>query len=172
MSRVVVNHIKLMLIGICIVGLVALLSGCASAPICPEVKVTFCPTEEKDAAKLELTKVMNEHLQAMEQEATKQLEQQVKEMDSARQRELQIAISDKAPTLNKIITPILAIVIIGLTFILFYLIMFKGVTGVEKDILVFVLGALTGYVGMVLSYYFGSSIGSAHKQNQIEKMIK
>ena len=110
--------------------------------------------EEKDAAKLELTKVMNEHLQAMEQEATKQLEQQVKEMDSARQRELQIAISDKAPTLNKIITPILAIVIIGLTFILFYLIMFKGVTGVEKDILVFVLGALTGYVGMVLSYYF------------------
>ena len=128
--------------------------------------------EEKDAAKLELTKVMNEHLQAMEQEATKQLEQQVKEMDSARQRELQIAISDKAPTLNKIITPILAIVIIGLTFILFYLIMFKGVTGVEKDILVFVLGALTGYVGMVLSYYFGSSIGSAHKQNQIEKMIK
>ena len=45
MSRVIVNHIKLILIGICIVGLVALLSGCASAPICPELKVTFCPTE-------------------------------------------------------------------------------------------------------------------------------
>jgi len=44
-ASAVVNHIKLFLIGICIVGLVALLSGCASAPICPEVKVTFCPTE-------------------------------------------------------------------------------------------------------------------------------
>ena len=61
--------------------------------------------EEKDAAKLELTKVMNEHLQAMEQEATKQLEQQVKEMDSARSREVQIATSEKAPLLNKIILP-------------------------------------------------------------------
>ena len=128
--------------------------------------------EEKDAAKLELTKVMNEHLQAMEQEATKQLEQQVKEMDSARSREVQIATSEKAPLLNKIILPILAIGVVVLTFTLFYLIMFKGVTGVEKDILVFVLGALTGYVGMILSYFFGSSAGSAQKQSQIEKIIK
>lgn len=128
--------------------------------------------EEKDAAKLELTKVMNEHLQAMEQEATKQLEQQVKEMDSARSREVQIATSEKAPLLNKIILPILAIGVVVLTFTLFYLIMFKGVTGVEKDILVFVLGALTGYVGMIISYFFGSSAGSAHKQSHIEKMIK
>lgn len=128
--------------------------------------------EEKDAAKLELTKVMNEHLQAMEQEATKQLEQQVKEMDSARQREIHIATSDKSPLLNKIILPILAIGVVILTFALFYLVMFKGVTGVEKDILVFVLGALTGYVGQILSYFFGSSAGSAHKQSQIEKMIK
>jgi hypothetical protein len=38
------KHIKLFLIGICVFGLVALLSGCASAPIfCPELKVTFCP---------------------------------------------------------------------------------------------------------------------------------
>jgi hypothetical protein len=25
--------------------IIALLSGCASAPICPEVKVTFCPVK-------------------------------------------------------------------------------------------------------------------------------
>ena len=42
----VVNHIKLMLIGICIVGLVAPLSSCANQPIfCPEIKVTFCPVK-------------------------------------------------------------------------------------------------------------------------------
>lgn len=128
--------------------------------------------EEKEAAQLEMTKVINTHLQLMEEEATKQMEQQVKEMDSARQRELQIAISDKAPLISKIITPILALTITALTFILFYMIMFKGVKGVEKDILVFVLGALTGYVGMVLSYYFGSSIGSHQKQERLDKLIK
>ena len=128
--------------------------------------------EEKDAAKLELTKVMNDHLQAMEQEVTKQLEQQVKEMDSARQREIQIATSEKAPLINKIILPVLAIAVISLAFLLFYLILFRGVSVADKDILVFVLGALTTYVGSILSFYFGSSIGSAHKQSQIEKMIK
>lgn len=128
--------------------------------------------EEKEAAQLEMTKVINTHLQLMEEEATKQMEQQVKEMDSARQRELQIAISDKAPLISKIITPILALTITALTFILFYMIMFKGVKGVEKDILVFVLGALTGYVGMVLSYYFGSSIGSHQKQERLDKLVK
>lgn len=128
--------------------------------------------EEKEAAQLEMTKIINTHLELMEQEATKQMEQQIKEMDSARNRELQIAVSDKAPLISKIITPILALTITALTFILFYMIMFKGVKGVEKDILVFVLGALTGYVGMVLSYYFGSSLGSHQKQERLDKLIK
>lgn len=128
--------------------------------------------EEKEAAQLEMTKIINTHLELMEQEATKQMEQQIKEMDSARNRELQIAVSDKAPMLSKLINPILALTITGLTFVLFYMIMFKGVKGVEKDILVFVLGALTGYVGMVLSYYFGSSLGSHQKQERLDKLIK
>lgn len=128
--------------------------------------------EEKEQAKFEMEKMINTHLELMEQETTKQMEQQIKEMDSARNRELQIAISDKAPLISKVITPILALTITALTFILFYMIMFKGVKGVEKDILVFVLGALTGYVGMVLSFYFGSSIGSHQKQERLDKMLK
>jgi len=128
--------------------------------------------EEKEQAKFEMEKMINTHLELMEQEATKQMEQQIKEMDSARNREIQIAISDKAPLISKVITPILALTITALTFILFYMIMFKGVKGVEKDILVFVLGALTGYVGMVLSFYFGSSIGSHQKQERLDKMLK
>lgn len=128
--------------------------------------------EEKEAAKLELQKVINEHTQIMEQELTKQLEVQAKENESARQREIQIATSEKAPLINKIILPILAMAVIGLAFILFYLILFRGVSVADKDILVFVLGALTTYVGSILSFYFGSSLGSAHKQNQIDKLIK
>ena len=127
--------------------------------------------EEKDAANLELQKVLNSHLEVMEQEATKQLEVYQKEMDSARNREIQIAVSDKAPLLNKIITPILALAVVTLTFILFYILMFREV-GNEKDIIIYVLGVLSAVCTQVISYYFGSSQGSAQKQTQIDKLIK
>ena len=127
--------------------------------------------EEKEQFKIELLKANNEHLEKMATIAQAELDSMVKEMESARNREIQIAVSDKAPLISKIITPLLALTITALTFILFYMIMFKGVNAVEKDILVFVLGALTGYVGMVLSFYFGSSIGSQAKQNQIDKLM-
>jgi hypothetical protein len=48
-----------------------------------------------------------------------QLEAQVQEMQSARDREVQIATSEFAPMLSKIVTPILALGTVGLTFILF-----------------------------------------------------
>jgi ABC-type siderophore export system fused ATPase/permease subunit len=127
--------------------------------------------EEKDAANLELQKVLNSHLEVMEQEVTKQLEIHQKEMDSARNREIQIATADKAPLLNKIITPILALSVIALTFVLFYILMFKPV-GAEKDIIIYVLGVLSAVCTQVISYYFGSSQGSAQKQSQIDKLIK
>lgn len=37
------NNLKLILIGLFIFGLMFLVTGCASAPICPEVTVKFCP---------------------------------------------------------------------------------------------------------------------------------
>jgi ABC-type siderophore export system fused ATPase/permease subunit len=127
--------------------------------------------EEKAEAQLELQKVINSHLEVMEQEATKQLEIQQKEMESARNREIQIAVADKAPLINKIVTPILALSVVALTFILFYILMFKQV-GNEKDIIIYVLGVLSAVCTQVISYYFGSSQGSAQKQSQIDKLIK
>jgi ABC-type siderophore export system fused ATPase/permease subunit len=127
--------------------------------------------EEKAEAQLELQKVINNHLEVMEQEATKQLEIQQKEMESARNREIQIAVADKAPLINKIVTPILALSVVALTFILFYILMFKQV-GNEKDIIIYVLGVLSAVCTQVVSYYFGSSQGSAQKQSQIDKLIK
>lgn len=127
--------------------------------------------EEKDAANLELQKVLNSHLEVMEQEATKQLEVYQKEMDSARNREIQIATADKAPLINKIVTPVLALIVVLLTFILFYVLMFKQV-GNEKDIIIYVLGVLSAVCTQIVSYYFGSSQGSAQKQTQIDKLIK
>lgn len=127
--------------------------------------------EEKEQLNLELRKVVSDELKAMEVEHTKQLEIYQKEMDSARNREIQIAISDKAPLINKIITPILALSVVTLTFVLFYILMFKEV-GNEKDIIIYVLGVLSAVCTQVISYFFGSSQGSAQKQKQLDKFIK
>ena len=117
--------------------------------------------EEKEQARLEMTQVVNSHLEVMEQELTKQMDIQQKENESARQREIQIASSDKVPFINKVITPVLAlIVVIGGGYI------YKTAhTSEERTIVISV-------IMLVLGYYFGSSIGSYNKQQQLDKMIK
>jgi hypothetical protein len=101
-----------------------------------------------------------------------ELEAHVKEMDSARKREIEIATSAAAPMLNKIVTPILALGTVGLTFILFAVIIFVDVDANSKDILIYVLGALTSAVTMVLGYYFGSSAGSKEKSQQLDEILE
>jgi hypothetical protein len=101
-----------------------------------------------------------------------ELEFQAKEMDSARQREMQIATSEFAPMLNKIVTPILALGTVALTFMLYAVIIFVDVDEQSKDILIYVLGALTSAVTMVLGYYFGSSAGSKEKSKQLDDLLE
>lgn len=101
-----------------------------------------------------------------------QLDFQAKEMDSARDREVQIATSEFAPMLNKIVTPILALGTVTLTFLLYAVIIFVDVDEQSKDILIYVLGALTSAVTMVLGYYFGSSAGSKEKSKQIDDLLE
>jgi DNA-binding IclR family transcriptional regulator len=100
-----------------------------------------------------------------------ELEAMTKEMDSARKREIEIATSEFAPMLNKIVTPILALGTVALTFILYAIIIFTDVDEQSKDILIYVLGALTSAVTMVLGYYFGSSAGSKEKSQQIDDLL-
>jgi hypothetical protein len=101
-----------------------------------------------------------------------ELEAMGKEMESARNREIQIATSEFAPMLNKIVTPILALGTVALTFILYAIIIFTDVNEQSKDILIYVLGALTSAVTMVLGYYFGSSAGSKEKDSKIKDLMK
>ena len=101
-----------------------------------------------------------------------ELEAMGKEMESARNREIQIATSEFAPMLNKIVTPILALGTVALTFILYAIIIFTDVDEQSKDILIYVLGALTSAVTMVLGYYFGSSAGSKEKSAQLDEILE
>ena len=100
-----------------------------------------------------------------------ELEAQVKEMDSARRREIEITVSANAPLLNKIVTPILALGTVGLSFVLFAVLAFTDVQGSTKDIVIYILGALSSAVTMVLGYYFGSSAGSKEKSTEIQKIL-
>ena len=100
-----------------------------------------------------------------------ELEAHVKEMDSARKREIEIATSEFAPTINKIVTPVLALGTVGLTFLLFGIIVFADVKPEAKDIIIYVLGALTSAVTMVLGYYFGSSAGIKEKSLQLDEIM-
>ena len=103
-----------------------------------------------------------------------ELELYLKDTDSARDREIQIATSDKAPLLNKIITPILALSILILTFIIFGVVMFDNnpVDSTRKDILIYILGVLSAISTQIVSYYFGSSQGSKDKADQLKQVMK
>ena len=103
-----------------------------------------------------------------------ELELYLKDTDSARDREIQIATSDKAPLLNKIITPVLALGVISLTFILFGVVMFDNnpVDSTRKDILIYILGVLSAISTQIVSYYFGSSQGSKDKADQLKQVMK
>lgn len=98
----------------------------------------------------------------------------LKDTDSARDREVQISTSEHAPLLNKIVTPVLALGILFLTFALFGVVMFDNnpVEPSRKDILIYVLGVLSAIATQIISYYFGSSQGSKDKGDQLRGMIK
>jgi hypothetical protein len=103
-----------------------------------------------------------------------ELELRLKDTDSARDREVQIATSDKAPLLNKIVTPVLALSILLLTFVLFGIVMFDNtpVESSRKDILIYILGVLSAISTQIVSYYFGSSAGSKEKTEQLKKALE
>lgn len=103
-----------------------------------------------------------------------ELEARLKDVDSARDREIQIATSDKAPLINKIVTPVLALSILLLTFALFGIVMFDNtpVESSRKDILIYILGVLSAISTQIVSYYFGSSQGSKEKSDQLREAMK
>ena len=80
--------------------------------------------------------------------------------DSARKRETQIATAEHAPLINKVISPVLALLIVVGGGVL----LFVGDTDVRV--------AAASLMGAVLQYYFGSSLGSKSKQEMIDRMAK
>lgn len=99
---------------------------------------------------------------------------EVEDRQSARQREAQIATSADAPLLNKIVLPVLAIGVLVLSFLLFYIIAFDSdiVTVRNKDVIIYILGVLSAIDTQIVQYYFGSSSGSTQTRSFLENMVK
>ncbi len=93
------------------------------------------------------------------------------DIDSARNREILIASSEKAPLLNKIILPLLAaFVTLGFFGILLFM-MLHGIPTANAQVLNIMLGSLgTAWIGIIF-YYFGSSMGSAKKSEQLDELM-
>ena len=114
-------------------------------------------------------KLSEEKLASIKEAAMKHeefmFEQEVKDRSSARQHEVDLATSENAPLINKIITPLLAIFVMVCSFILFAILIFVEVKPEAKDILIYILGVLSAADTQILSYYFGSSQGSKDKSD-------
>ena len=94
---------------------------------------------------------------------------------SAREHQARILELEHASWLTKNVHSVLAVGIISLTFIIYFLIIFTGDLknisdkGV-KDIIIYILGALTTISTQVAAYFFGSSHGSKEKQKSLDNL--
>jgi hypothetical protein len=119
-------------------------------------------------------KSIEAHLKAHPEDAAKlaeidlqKIQAQAGEMSNARQREIDI-LNSAGPLLNKLVTPVLALGVTLLTFLLFAVIIFVDVNPLSKDILIYILGVLSAALTQILSYYFGSSLGSKEKDDKMK----
>lgn len=129
--------------------------------------------EAKAQAQLELLKMQQSGELAKMANDTEITKAYLSDVASAREREATVASSEHSPYLNKIVTPVLAISVLLLIFILFGVIIFDDgvVDSTKKDILIYVMGVLSAIATQIISYYFGSSKGSNDKNEAIDKML-
>lgn len=134
----------------------------------------FPDPEQKAKAQLELLKMEKDGELAKMANDTELVKIYAADLDSARKRESEIVTSEAAPLINKIITPVLAASVLLMTFILFGLVLFDDgdIDPTRKDILIYVLGVLSAIATQIISYYFGSSQGSAAKNHAIDRMLE
>jgi len=97
---------------------------------------------------------------------------EVQDRDSARQAYAQVATSENATKLEKMVVPVLALGVVGLAFVLIAVLMFVDTPNDQQQLVIFALGFITSAAGQVLSFYFGSSQGSKSKTEEMKVMLK
>ena len=93
-------------------------------------------------------------LQQLENEKFKAV---LADKDSARNREATIATSEKAPLINKLVSPVLALIVVVAWVGIQYTLLNTTVPQEMRELVARVLGTLDGALMVILSYYFGAS---------------
>jgi DNA-directed RNA polymerase len=140
-----------------------------------EIADKFITTgQEKEEFKAEIQKEINRHTEAMQIEATKELEVYTKDMANARDMNSRIQESEKASWLSKNIAYILDL-FVGLlwgtiTVILFLKVFKIAADDVDMVSLMALHGTVTAVFMISMNFHRGSSIGSERKQKQLDRM--
>lgn len=126
--------------------------------------------EEKDQVKIEVQKVLNQHLESMTTLANEELKLYLADTADARNMNAKIQDSDKASWLSKNIAYMIDSVFIISFIIMLVLILNKQVPEANKELFYTGFGALSAFVGNIINFHRGTSIGSERKQKQLDKL--
>lgn len=93
---------------------------------------------------------------------------------SARNREIQIASAPNSSWWTKNTQHVLAVGTISLTLIFFYILVFmpNSISERSREIVLYILGIMSAILTQIYSYYFGSSAGSAAKDQTIKTLTR
>lgn len=91
---------------------------------------------------------------------------------NARAKEIAISNSAQAPLLVKVVPAVLSLGVVAMCFVVFLVLMFVDINAENKDVVVYVLGALNSAMTMVLGYHFGSSLGSKSKDAAMAGIVE
>lgn len=132
----------------------------------PEQLLQFKQFMLENETELENIRLQRDHISADMFKAA------MADTQSAREREIAIVTSDKAPLLNKIIVPLLAIGVLLITMLLFAVVMFTTteLPAGRKDVVIYILGVMSAISTQIIAYYFGSSSGSKTKDETISAL--
>jgi len=130
--------------------------------------------EEKKELENELAKASWQYQIEMASLSVEEKKALLADTASAREQQSRVQESEHASWLAKNVHPFLAIFIVGLTFFMYFWIirgdMNKIAEAGVKDIVIYILGALTTISTQVASYFFGSSQGSRDKQKSLDRI--
>ena len=128
------------------------LGGLAVSAIAEKLGVSDTVEEVTKAIKADPESAIK--LQQLENEKFKAV---LADKDSARNREATIATSEKAPLINKLVSPILALIVVSAWVGIQYTLLNTTVPQEMRELVARVLGTLDGALMVILSYYFGAS---------------
>jgi nitrate reductase NapE component len=134
----------------------------------------FTSDEERQELENEMLKASMHYDVEMKTLGIEETKAFLADTNSARDNQSRVQESENSSWLAKNVHPILAVAIIGLTFFMyFWIIQTKGAVLKEtgmKEIIIYILGALTTISTQVAAYFFGSSQGSKDKQKSLDNI--